>query len=140
MMLCDHAQVADGKMFISGGGWSVTHTPTMPSGLAVLIQVPSTKANRKVKFKLRLATDDGEPVAQPGPTGQLTPMEMEGDFEVGRPAGLAEGTLLEVPFAFNIPPLFLSPGGYVWDLYIDDETKDSWQVSFQARANQVDLL
>ena len=30
MMLADHAQVADGKLFISGGGWSACGAEGLP--------------------------------------------------------------------------------------------------------------
>lgn len=134
LMLCDHAQVADGKLFISGGGWSVTGTPTAPSALAALLQVPWTEANRKIEFKLRLVTADGPPVLQPNAlTGQPAPVEVGGQLEVGRPPGLPEGSLLDAPFAVNVPPLLLQPGRYVWELSIDGETDDDWRVTFLAR-------
>ena len=31
MMLADHAQVADGKLFISGGGWSACDLAPRPA-------------------------------------------------------------------------------------------------------------
>lgn len=133
MMLADHAQVADGKLFISGGGWSVTGTPTQPSALALLMQVPWTEANRKIPFTLRLVDGDGQPVRQPTPDGQSTPVEITGSLEVGRPVGVPEGTMLDAPFAANLPPLFLAPGRYVWELWLDGETRAEWQVSFLAR-------
>lgn len=134
MMLADHAQVAEGKLFISGGGWSVTGTPTQPSALAVLLQVPWTDANRKIPFKLRLVDGDGQPVRQPTPHGPSAPIEITGDLEVGRPIGIPEGSLLDAPFAANVPPLLLSPGRYVWELWLDGGTRTEWQVSFLARA------
>lgn len=133
MMLCDHAQVAEGKLYVSGGGWSVTVTPTPPCGLAVLLQVPWTDANRKIPFTLRLVDSDGRPVNQPGITGQPAPLEIRGEFEVGRPAGLPEGTFLDAPFAANVPSLFLSPGRYVWELWLDNDNKEEWQVAFLVR-------
>jgi hypothetical protein len=135
MMLCDHAQVAEGKLYISGGGWSVTTTPTRPSSVAVLLQVPWTQANRKIDIKLRLVGSDGEPVTQPNATGQTAPVEIAGNFEVGRPAGLPEGTLLDAPLAITIPPLLLQEGRYVWELWLDGENREDWQVAFMARAS-----
>lgn len=134
MMLADHAQVAEGKMFISGGGWSVTGTPTQPSALAVLLQVPWADANRKIPFKLRLVNADGQPVQQQTVSGEPAPVEITGEFEVGRPPGLLEGTMLDAPLAANVPPLLLAPGRYVWELWLDGETKSAWQVTFLARS------
>lgn len=133
MMLCDHAQVADGKLFISGGGWSLTGTPTPPSAVAILLQVPWAQANSKIGFKLRLVDSGRETVTQPNLTGQLAPVELVGEFEVERPPGLPEGTQLEAPIAINIPPLLLQPGRYTWELWIDEKRLEEWGVSFLAR-------
>lgn len=134
MILCDHAQVAGGKMFIAGGGWSVTSTPTPPSAIALLIHVPWGEANRKVPFALRLVSADGEPVTQPGPAGQPVPIEVRGELEVGRPVGLPEGTMLDAPFAINIPSLVLEPGHrYVWELQINGVGREDWRLEFLTR-------
>lgn len=134
MMLCDHAQVAGGKLFISGGGWSVATTPTPPSSIAVLLQVPWTEANRKIDFALRLVGSDGETVVQPNAERNLAPVEFVGGFEVGRPPGLPAGSALDTPFAINIPPLLLQPGRYVWELKISGDTNEDWQLAFLVKA------
>lgn len=134
MMLCDHAQVAGGKIFISGGGWSVTPTPTLPSAIALLLQVPWGEANRRVRFTLRLIDADGAPVTQVGPVGQHIPIEVGGELEVGRPPGLPEGSMLDAPLAVNIQPLVLDRGRrYVWKLEINGKTSSDWEVVFLTR-------
>jgi len=133
MMLCDHAQVADGKLFISGGGWSITGTPTPPSAVAILLQVPWSHANSKISFRIRLVGIDGETVTQPNLTGQLAPVELSGELEVERPPDLPEGTQLEAPIAINIPPLLLQPGRYAWKLWVDQKNTEDWEVAFLAR-------
>ncbi len=69
MMLADHAQVADGKLFISGGGWSVCGPGPVACGVAVLFHIPWQHTNEKISFTLRLLDEDGAPVIQPGPAG-----------------------------------------------------------------------
>jgi hypothetical protein len=134
MVLCDHAQVADGKLFIAGGGWNMTGTPTPPSAIAVLLQIPWGEANRPVRFHLRLITADGQPVAQPGPAGQPIPVEIAGELEVGRPPGVPEGTMLNAPVAVNIQTLLLDSGQrYVWELQINGERDPNWQLPFTIR-------
>jgi hypothetical protein len=137
MMLCDHAQVAGGKLYLAGGGWTITSTPTQQSAVAVLFHIPWNETNRKVKFSLRLVSADGRTVTQPG-LGGSTPVEASGELEVGRPPGLPEGSTLVAPFAANIPPLLLAPGRYVWQLQVDDRDHEDWQVSFLARQGPVD--
>lgn len=86
MMLCDHAQVADGKLYISGGGWSFTGPVPSPSAIAIKIDVPWDRTNDQIHLLLRLLGQDGEPVMQDGPIGPQ-PIQLEADFEVGRPPG-----------------------------------------------------
>ncbi len=132
MMLCDHAQVAEGKLFIAGGGWSITRTPTQMSAVAVLLQVPWGEANRKVRFSLALRDSDGRPVPQVRPDGESVPVRIDGELEVGRPAGLPEGSALDAPLAVKIAPLALPAGRYVWNLTINDEEHEDWNLSFLA--------
>lgn len=133
LLLCDHAQVAEGKLFISGGGWSVTGPGPISSAIAVLILVPWDRANSKVSFVIRLLQEDGQPVQQPGPVGPVA-VEIGGEFEVGRPPGVKPGTPLDVPLAINIPPLVLPPDQrFSWELSIDGETDEDWHLSFSTR-------
>jgi hypothetical protein len=133
MMLCDHAQVAEGKLFISGGGWSVTGPMPVPSALAIKIEVPWDLANTPIKFALELVDQDGKPVRQQGPLG-LQPLRMEGQVEVGRPPGLAPGTPLDVPLAIGVGALPLAPGArFTWRLELNGRTEEAWQLSFSVR-------
>jgi Family of unknown function (DUF6941) len=99
MMLADAAQVANGKLFILGGGWSVTGPEPSPSAIALKIAVPWDQANRNHHLELALVDADGNPLTASDPAGQQQPFRIEADFEAGRPAGLAPGTPLDVPVA-----------------------------------------
>lgn len=133
MMLADSAQAVEGKLYILGGGWSITGPDPIPSAIAVKIEVPWDEANRKHVLKLVLSDEDGHPVRVPTPAGDV-PVEMGTDFEVGRPPGLKPGTALDFVFAVNIGPLPLAPDGrYVWRLSIDDKTDQDWELVFSTR-------
>lgn len=129
LILCDYAQVADGKLNVIGAGWSFTGPQPCPSALAVMIDVPWSATNERHELALELLTADGEPVG--GPEGAV---RLGGQFEVGRPAGHPAGVGITVPLAFNIGPIALTPGArYVWVLTIDDETRDDWRATFTVR-------
>jgi hypothetical protein len=134
MMLADHAEVAEGKLFINGGGWTVTGPGPIPFGIALFIEVPWDRANTKHKFKLELLDSDGEPVTVETPEGEQ-PIVGEGEFEVGRMPGIKPGTPLPFPFALNFaPPPPIPPGGqYVWQLSIDGKSDDDWRLTFSTR-------
>jgi hypothetical protein len=132
IMLADHAQVAEGKLFISGGGWSLTGPGPVTSGIALLFHIPWDRTNRKTSFVLRLVDSDGRAVTAASPLGEQ-PVQFGGQFEVGRPAGVAAGTEINVPIAVNTV-LQLTPGQrYTWILEVDGEAHDDWQVSFATR-------
>jgi len=129
MILCDHA-VADpsGKVHMLGAGWSVTGTPTAPQAVAVLIKIPWDRANQKILMKLELSDADGHPVSIDTARG-LQVVEAGAVFEVGRPAGMAPGSMIDASFALNIPPMPLPPGRYQWRLTVGDhEEFESFEV------------
>src|ERR1700753_4477032 len=128
MMLADHAQVADGKLFISGGGWSVCGPVPVACGVAVLFHIPWQRTNEKISFTLKLLDEDGNSVIQPGPNGAQE-LRAGGQFEAGRPAGLAPRTEINSPVAFNTV-LQLSAGGRdTWALEIDGHAREGWRVA-----------
>ena len=136
MMLCDHAQVAGGKLYISGGGWGVTGSTTDPMAVAVLISVPWDRTNSKVQLVLALVDADGNPVVQRGPLGDV-PVRVEGQFEVGRPPGVKPGTPIDVPLAMNVQPLTLSPDSrYTWTLTLNGEQHEDWTLAFSTQPQQ----
>lgn len=133
MLLSDFAQVIQGKLYIMGGGWSLTGPVPSLSAIAVKIEVPWTQTNRKHEFRVELIDADGHPVVMVPPTGE-GPVVLDGHFEVGRPPGMPPGTPLDVPLAMTIPPMPLAPGRYVWRLSIDGASHDDWEVAFTVRA------
>ena len=63
------------------------------------------------------------------------PVEIEQEFEIGRPAGTKPGTALDFVVAINIQPLPLEPGRqYAWRLTIDGEGRDDWRLPFAVRS------
>jgi hypothetical protein len=123
LILCD-AAVADpaGKLHMLGAGWSVTGTPTTAQAVAMLIKIPWDRANKKLPLALKLLDPDGKQVSLPALDGQPVPIGHEGAIEVGRPAGVASGSMLDAALAISISPMPLPPGRYEWRLDIADQT------------------
>lgn len=136
MILADFAQVVNGKLYIMGGGWSIIGPEPCPTAIAIKIEVPWSQTNQKHNLKVELLDSDCHPVSVPTQAGS-SPLKINADFEVGRPAGLIQGTSLDVPVAFNIAPLPLEPGKrYIWKLIIDGHAADDWQVAFSTRQSK----
>jgi hypothetical protein len=134
MMLCDSAQVADGKLFILGAGWSMVGPDPAPSAIAMKIDVDWNEADPVHHWELFLVDEDGQPALAETIEG-TQPIEVRGDFQVARPAGVAEGTPIDVALAVNFGPLPLRPATrYTWRLTIDGLSAENWVLSFSTRA------
>lgn len=120
MMLCDHAVVAEGKLYIHGGGWDQISARGPSTSVALLVQVPWDEMNRKQIISLRLVDEDGAFVTQQA-TGDA-PVGIDAELEVGRSTGLRPGSSAGIPLAFTFPPLTLDPDrGYQWRVECDGE-------------------
>lgn len=128
MMLCDHAQVADGKLFIHGGGISRVQGSGLPPAtcIAVLMLVPWDHTNQPIDLTLQLLTEDGQLVTDQNGEHRI----LNAQVEVGRPPGVEPGIDIDVPMALQVGGVFLPPGRYTWQLGIDGQTKQAWQVRF----------
>jgi hypothetical protein len=134
MLLADFAEVVNGKLYIMGGGWSMTGPEPAPTAVAIKIEAPWDAANQKHILKLELLDGNRKPVLVPTMDGNTAAVAMAASFEAGRAPGILPGSPLDVPFAVNVPPIPLTPGQrYIWKLTIDDEARDEWQATFTTR-------
>ena len=133
LLLCDYAQVSDGKLTAVGAGWTFTSSVTTHA-VGVLLDVPWDLTNVRMPWALELRDADGHPVVQPGPQGPV-PVRAEGALEVGRPAGYPAGTPIPACFAVPVQNVVLQPSRrYVWEFSVDGQTRDEWVLRFGTRA------
>src|SRR5947209_8472783 len=85
LILANHVESAEGRLFISGGGWSILRRPMSQDGgktlshlgVAVIIAVPWHQTNLQHNLIIELRDEDANAIASiPAP------------INVGRPAGL----------------------------------------------------
>lgn len=133
-MLADHAQAVGGKLYISGGGWSVTGPEPMPFAIAIDVKVPWHAIDVEHELRLELIDADGQPVEAETPDGPR-PIVFEAAFQVSPSPGVKPGTPIDFPFAINVPPEpAITPGGrFEWRLSIDGETREDWHLAFSTR-------
>jgi hypothetical protein len=133
MMLCDAAQVSDGKLYILGGGWSMTGPDPVPSAVALKIDVDWHEAAASHHWELFLEDADGRPVLMETPDGSQ-PVEVRGEFTVSQPQGIPEGSPIDVALAVNLGPIPLAPGTrFAWRLTIDGEALPGASLGFTTR-------
>lgn len=135
MMLADAAQSVGGKLYILGGGWTVTGPGPIQMGIAIKMEIDWARANQKIPWKLDLVDEDGRAVRIPHPPdGEVKPLSFDGELEVGRPPGLREGTPLDAAMALNFNSLALpADSRFTWRFHLDDQTDTHWQCSFTTR-------
>ena len=140
MMLADSAQAVAGKLYVLGGGWSITGPEPAPSAIAIKLDVPWDRAEETHHWMLTLVDADGAPVLLPASDDEQQPLRLEGEIEVMRVAESAPGIPLDWAMAINIGPLPLAPGKrYVWELSIDGESRPDWHLAFSTRPEAVDV-
>lgn len=118
LLLCDYAEAVNGKLYVMGGGWNILFAPGQPVSMSVaaVIAVPWDRTNQSHELKLELLTDDGGAVEV-----EEQPVEVTGEFELGRPPGIKPGSSLNAPFVWTFAGLVLDTGGYEWKLTIAGE-------------------
>lgn len=127
-ILCDHAEAAEGKLFINGGGIAASlvqpqppHTINLAVGL--VIHVPYTETNKVHTLSIRLSDEDGQPVRPWSPEGvEQPPIQAVLPFNVGRPPQLVHGDTQPVPLGMNFLGMPLANlGQYAFIIEVDDE-------------------
>jgi hypothetical protein len=117
LILCDHAEALNGKLYVMGGGWNmltVAEGQPLQIALGIIVKVPWDQTNVAHNILVELLTADGDTVEIDG-----QPVAPSGQFELGRPAGVKQGSTLNMPVAFNIQGFMVDAGQYEWRLSID---------------------
>lgn len=115
-MLADAASVAEGKLYVHGGGWDVIHVRQFPTihpsmALAILFEVDYLEAPGELPVKIQFRTADGEQLA-----------EVDLDVAVGHAPGSIRGEPTYVPWTFTFPGTrFDAAGSYSFVVSSNDE-------------------
>src|SRR4051812_28765609 len=85
LILTDHSEALNGKVYVMGGGWNMLRFPQLPQehgyGIALGIDVPWDETNRRHTLELHVEDPDGERLGD----------QFSFDFETGRPPGMVAG-------------------------------------------------
>lgn len=136
MWLADSAQVAEGKLYVLGGGWQVTGPAPAPFAIVGTIEVPWHLTNQEHKFRLELIDLDGNAVQVPTPEGEQ-PLFIDGGFSVAPSLEARKGGYVPFPFAFQFGPTPLASGSHFeWRLMINGEHNEDWRLAFSTRPDQ----
>jgi hypothetical protein len=110
LTVANHAEAINGLLYLSGAGWTDLRRPTpQPGGpipvnhigIAIALLVGWNETNQRHRVTLRLENADGRDL-----------VNMQADFEVGRPPGLPVGSDLRTVMGINTEIQFPSAGIY----------------------------
>lgn len=109
LTVANHAEAINGLLYLSGAGWTDLLRPVQPGGqipvnhigIGVAILVSWNETNQRHHIVLRVENADGNVL-----------VNVEGDIEMGRPAGLAPGSDLRGVMAISGEVQFPTTGIY----------------------------
>jgi hypothetical protein len=135
LILADYAQVQLSKLYIVGGGVSLTGPGLTSMGVAAQLVVPWQDRSKQIPLRIALLrADDREVVQIEDPVGNKVNVEVSGAFEAVPAPGSPQGSDIVVAFAFSLANTPLAPGSYVWELYVSNEVTASAHAAFAVRA------
>jgi len=109
LTVANHAEAINGLLYLTGAGWTDLRRPVGPAGqiplnhigIGLSILVSWNETNQKHRVILRIEDADGKSL-----------VNVEGEIEMGRPAGLPPGSDLRGVMAINGEVLFQAAGVY----------------------------
>jgi hypothetical protein len=116
---------------VLGAGWRFTGPEPVASAIGLIFEIPWDRANQPIDFELLLVDADG----QTSVLGDGGSLKVEGQIEVGRPAGHPPGESISAPMAAGVGALPLKPGAYEWRLTVDGESSEDWTLPFVVRSS-----
>jgi hypothetical protein len=133
LLLAHFAEIQSGQLYALGLGWTEIGPDPNLFAIAALVEVTWEETNRRHQLQFVIVDADGQPVQVPTPTGDQ-PFQIQADFDVGRPPGVAPGRSFIVPVAINVPPLPLQPGrDYIVRALVDGQLYDETAFTFRPR-------
>jgi hypothetical protein len=135
LIVADHAAVAEGKLFINGGGWNSVNLLRFPSpigfSIALVISVPWTQAEQNHTLAVEVQGPRGQPmVIGADQTGQPV-TEIKGNFSVGRPPHVVPGEDIVIPVALAVATNIEEAGPYRLVVLVDDIPEADWNIRIQ---------
>jgi hypothetical protein len=131
-ILADSVAVADGKLFVQGGGWNVIRASAFPArhprvGLGLVLRVGYLETGEEHRLEVRFEDSDKNlwplgdaPPGTDSPDGKL--YRLGGALEIPRPDGPPTDDEQAIALAMNFDGMvFEQPGLYRFVIAIDDD-------------------
>ena len=115
LMLSDHSEAVNGKLYLTGGGWNILRFPQLPQewgfSIGLGIDVAWEETNSRHELQLDVHDPDGNELGQ----------SLTAEFEAGRPTGMTPGQDQRLVMAIGTRILFSTPGPHAVVIQINGE-------------------
>jgi hypothetical protein len=147
VILADHAEVANGKLNLIGGGWAAIARPAIvfPPG-SVPPEIAQGVQNPPSRFAVALAIgydwfEAGDQISfamSIKPEDEILPPVWQGagNVQTGRPPGVPKGTSFRAMVVFLVLIAFPQPGGYIVHTVLNDSEIEH-KLPFQVLTQEV---
>lgn len=115
MMLADHSEAVNGKLYTNGGGWNVLRFPELPHDwgfhIALGIDVGWDETNRRHSLNLTIQDPDGVELNE----------GFSAEFETGRPPGMPAGQEQRLVMSIGTTATFTTAGPHAAVVQLNGE-------------------
>jgi hypothetical protein len=127
LFAADYVAAENGKLYVSGGFFSLMNFPSFPAvhpvlGIGIVLRIPFREYHRDHHFTVTLADADGKPLD----------LRVEGQFRVGADPQMRFGDPTIMPMAVNASGVrFERAGDYKLAVTVDGDQKATWNLRAQ---------
>jgi Family of unknown function (DUF6941) len=115
LLLTDHSEAVNGKLYVNGGGWNVLRLPELPHEwsfhIALGIDVGWDETNRRHDLRVNLHDPDGVELSE----------GLSAEFETGRPPGMPPGQEQRLVMSIGTSATFSTHGPHAAVVQVNGE-------------------
>jgi hypothetical protein len=115
LMLADHAESVNGKLYMVGGGWNVLRLPELPHEwgfhITLGLDVGWSETNQPHNLSVVIHDPDGVELGE----------GLSADFETGRPPGMPAGQDQRLVMSIGTTATFSAAGPHAAVVQVNDE-------------------
>ena len=115
LLLADHSEAVNGKLYMTGGGWNVLRLPELPHEwgfqIALGIDVAWDETNRRHDLQVNLHDPDGVELGE----------GLTAEFETGRPPGMPPGQDQRLVMSIGTSATFSTSGPHAAVVQVNGE-------------------
>lgn len=115
MLLADHSEAVNGKLYMTGGGWNVLRLPELPHDwgfhISLGIDVGWDETNKRHSLHLNIQDPDGNELNE----------GFQAEFETGRPPGMPPGAEQRLVMSIGTAASFSTAGPHAVIVEVNGE-------------------